>query len=42
MSEPIEREDVIVIMSSLIRLNLKADRILEHLGVDDEEEEDEA
>jgi len=42
MTEAIEREDVIAMMTFLMRLDLKADRILEYLGVDDEEEEDEA
>ena len=36
----IDREDVLAIMTSLIYL--KADTILEYLGEDDEEEEDEA
>jgi hypothetical protein len=42
VSSPIDREDVVAIMTSLMRLHLKADTILEYLGEDDEEEEDEA
>ncbi len=38
MSE-IEREDIVTIMESLMRLHLKADLILAYLGGDDEEEE---
>ena len=38
----IDREDILAIMTSLMRLHLKADTILEYLGEDDEEEEDEA
>jgi hypothetical protein len=37
---PLNREDVLTIMRWLMRLDAKADRILELLG--DEEEEDEA
>lgn len=38
----VDREDVMAIMTSLMRLHLKADIILEYLGADGEEEEDEA
>lgn len=40
MSEPIDREDVVVIMGSLMALHEKTDLILEYLGGDDEEEEE--
>jgi len=36
---PIDREDVLAIMRSLIRAHAKLDKILELLGEDDEEEE---
>ncbi|HWG55075.1 MAG TPA: hypothetical protein VNT58_00985 [Gaiellaceae bacterium] len=36
----IEREDIITIMTSLMTLHAKADRILLFLGDDDEEEEE--
>ncbi len=36
---PIDREDVLVIMRSLLRIHLKLDTILVLLGGDDEEEE---
>jgi hypothetical protein len=36
---PIEREDVLVIMLTLLRLQAKVDLILELLGGEDDEEE---
>jgi hypothetical protein len=37
-----DREDVLAIMTSLMRRHVEADTVLEYLGEDDEEEEDEA
>jgi hypothetical protein len=42
MADPIDREDVVAIMTSLLGLHGKADRILAYLGEDDEEEEDDS
>ncbi|MFN2468312.1 MAG: hypothetical protein ABR521_09335 [Gaiellaceae bacterium] len=39
---PLDREDVVTIMRSLLRLNWKIDSVLELLEDDDEEEETEA
>ena len=41
MADPIEREDVVAIMTSLMGLHDKTDRILSYLGEDDEQEEEE-
>jgi hypothetical protein len=38
----IERDDLLAIMTSLMRLHEKANRILRYLGEDDEAEEEDA
>jgi len=42
VGEPIERDDVITIMTSLMRLHYKADTILDYLRGEEDKEEEEA